>query len=369
MRILDNYIIRSVTRIFFSTILIFTFLYVLIDAATHLDDFIANKAPALTVLQYYLNFLPVIFVQTSPIASLLAALFTYSSLNNNNEIIALRASGMDFWKIARPAIIFGLIVTAFVFLVNEKFVPQAASLAQEIKKEKLEGNAKNRAKGEQPPVKYLFFYGTDNRLFFIDEFTPATKSLRGLTVIRQDNEQRMTEKLVALGGEWTGTSWKLSNCQLTNYNPMDQSLVGDAPFYKEKAFDLGERPEDFLKQRTAVTSMNIKELKHYIKRFKGSGAVSALNSLKVDLHQRIAYPFACIVILFVGLPFALTTGKRKGLTFASVGIALLIGFLFYVVNAVGLALGKGGVLPPFAAAWMAPALFVATGVYIIRKLF
>jgi lipopolysaccharide export LptBFGC system permease protein LptF len=43
--------------------------------------------------------------------------------------------------------------------------------------------------------------------------------------------------------------------------------------------------------------------------------------------------------------------------------------LFYVVNAVGLALGKGGVLPPVTAAWLAPMLFMAAGVYLIRKMF
>ena len=132
---------------------------------------------------------------------------------------------------------------------------------------------------------------------------------------------------------------------------------------------LKETPADFLKQRSSVSSMNIRELKLYIKRFKGSGALAAMNSLKVDLHSRIAYPFACIVILFVGLPFALAGNRRKGLTFASVGIALAIALLFYVVNAVGLALGTRGALHPILAAWLAPLLFLAAGFYIIRKLF
>ncbi len=369
MRVLDNYILRSIVQIFISAILIFTFLYILIDAGTHLDDFLSNKVPALTVLQYYFNFLPVIFVQTSPIACLLAVLFTYSTLNNNNEIIALRASGLDFWKITKPAIIFGLIASALVFLVNEKFAPQATSLAQEIKTEKIKTNAGGSGKRMLQPIKNLFFYGMDNRLFFIDEFDPGTKIVRNLTIISQDSLQRMTEKLVAQKGEWTGTAWKLTNCQLTRYNPIDQSLDGDAPFYKEKIMSINERPEDFLKQRSSLSNMNIKELKAYIKRFKRSGAIAALNNLKVDLHQRIAYPFACIIIIFVGLPFALMTGRRKGLTFASVGIALAIGFLFYVVNAVGLALGKAGVLLPFISAWIAPALFMAAGFYLIRKLF
>ena len=369
MRILDSYITRSIARIFISAILIFAFLYVLIDAATHLDDFIANKVPAIIIGQYYLTFLPTIFVNTSPIACLLAVLFAYSSLNNSNEIIALRASGLDYWKITRPAIIFGLIVTALVFMANEKFAPQSMSIAQDLREKTIEVKPSQRDGKKLQPIKRLFFYGLDNKLFFVDQFDPANKILLGLTIIGQDEKQRMTEKFVALRGEWTGSEWKLFNCQVTKYDPVDQSLIGEAPLYKEKVLDIKETPDDFMKQSAKVSGMNIKQLRAYIKRFKGSGAIAALNSLRVDLNAKIAFPFACIVIIFVGLPFALVTGRRKGLTFASVGIALVIGFLFYVVNAVGLALGKGGALDPLLAAWLAHLLFIAAGFYIIHELF
>lgn len=366
MRILDAYITRSIIRLFISTILLFCFLYILIDLASHLDDFLANKIPAMVIASYYASFLPVIFVQTSPIACLLAVIFTYSGLNNNNEIIALRASGLNFWKITRPAIVFGLMVTALVFMVNETFAPQAASLSQEIKEDKIESGARGQ---KRETMKQLFFYGLDNRLFFIDEFDPGTKTMRGLTVIGQDSQQRMTEKITAMKGEWTGSAWKLYNCQTTRYNPVDQSLEGDAPFFKEKIVNIQESPADILKQKSTTSTMNIRELKAYTKRFKGSGAIGVLNGLKVDLHQKIAYPFSCVIIIFVGMPFALVTGRRKGLTFASVGIALLIGFFFFVVNSVGLALGKGGILPPPVSAWFAPVIFLLTGFWLTKKLF
>ena len=368
MRILDNYITGSVVRVFVFAILVFTLLYILIDATSHLDDFISNKIPGILIAQYYLAFLPIIFVQMSPMACLMAVLFTYSTLNNSNEIIALRACGLDFWKITRPAIIFGLIISACVFMVNEKFAPGSASLTEELRKDKIEVSV--HAKGKKAePIKQLFFYGLDNRLFFMGVFDPTEKKFQDLTIIGQDDKQRMTEKILASKGEWTGSAWKATNCQITHYDPVDQTLSGETPFFKEKILDIKDTPADFLKQRSEMSSMNIKQLKDYIRRFKGSGALGVMNSLKVDLHARIAYPFACIVIIFTGLPFALVTGRRKGLTFASVGIALAMGLLFFVVNSVGLALGKGGVLPPVLAAWFAPLIFLAAGGYSVRKLF
>jgi len=74
------------------------------------------------------------------------------------------------------------------------------------------------------------------------------------------------------------------------------------------------------------------------------------------------------VIVLMGLPLAIMTGRRKAMTFTSIGIAMAIGFLYYVLNAVGLALGKGGALPPIVAAWLSPMIFlVAAGILIRRK--
>jgi len=367
MRIVDRYITVSIARTFLSAILVFCFLYVLIDLATHMDDFISNKVPLLIVGEYYASFLPIIFVQTSPIASLLATLFTYSTLNNNNEIIALRATGFDFWRTTRPAIIFGLMITSLIFMVNERFVPGSMNASQDIKQDTIEARTKDAQKAQE--IKNLFFYGLKDRLFFIDHYFSTSHTMEGITVISQDSQQRMTEKISAQKGTWDGKRWTFFNCQVATYDPLDNSRTDQVKFYKEYPMDMGETPKDLLTQRTRVANMNIQELSAYINRFQSSGAYSALNSLRVDLHQRIAYPFGCIVILLVGLPFALTTGRRKGLTFASVGIALAIGFLFFVVNSVGLALGKGGALPPIVAAWIAPVLFLIAGWHLVRKLF
>ncbi|MCR4336834.1 MAG: LptF/LptG family permease, partial [Candidatus Omnitrophica bacterium] len=74
MRILDRYMIKSIVTIFLGTILVFCFLYVLVDSASNLDEFIDRKIPLTILIQYYLSYLPVIMVQTSSIACLIAVL-------------------------------------------------------------------------------------------------------------------------------------------------------------------------------------------------------------------------------------------------------------------------------------------------------
>ncbi len=366
MRILDRYILKSVAGIFIGTLFTFAFLFILIDTFGNLEDFIEKKVPMDVLVQYYLSFLPVIVAQTSTMACLIATLFTYSNLSANNEVVAIRASGMNFWQVTRPAIIFALFVTAVVFLINEKFVPQSTMMTQDIRENKIKVVLSDKDKG-RPVIKNLTFYGMKNRLFFIDSFDPNNFELTGITIIGHDNQQNLIEKTVALKGKWTGIAWKFFNCQVTSYNTALPNVPGDIKLFDEKLMDIKENPKDFLRQRLDITAMNLRQLHDYISRFKGSGAVKTINNLRVDYHQKITFPLRNVVIILVGLPLVLLSGgKRKAATFTSIAIALAIGFLYYVLDAVGLALGKGGGLPPWASAWLAPSFFTTAAFALIK---
>jgi lipopolysaccharide export system permease protein len=366
MRILDRYIVKSLISIFFATILIFCFLYVLIDATSQLDEFIDRQVSGSILIEYYLNYLPIILSQPiSSVACLIAVLFTFSSMSTNNEIIAMRASGLNFWRITRPAIMFGLIISMMVFWVNESLVPEATKVTNEIRNENMVLLA-DRIKRKKEKIRNLTFYGLKNRLYFIDTFDPDTNELKGVTIIEHDERQNIKQKIVALRGSWTGIAWKFYQCQVTLYSVNEENEPVKIKYYVDKLMDIKETPDDFLKQRLNVTSMNIRQLDDYIDRFSRSGAIKALNSLRVDLHQKIAYPFGNFVIVLIGLPFALMIRSRKGGTFVSIGVALILGFLYYVTNAVALAFGKSGLFAPMISAWFAPLLFSVIAIVVIE---
>ncbi|MBF0570509.1 MAG: LptF/LptG family permease [Candidatus Omnitrophica bacterium] len=369
MRILDRYILKSILVIFAGTVFTFAFLFILIDLFGNLQELIAKSVSLEVIVQYYLSFLPSIVVQTSTMACLISVLFTYSNLNAHNEIIAIRASGMNFWQITRPALVFALIVSATVFLVNEKFVPQSSMVNQEIRDTQIKVSPSQKGKGK-PIIHNLTFYGLKNRLFFIDTFDPNTNDLTGITIIGHDHNQNLIEKIVALKGIWTGIAWKFFNCQITTYTSALPNAPISIKMSEEKLMDLKETPKDFLRQRMDVSSMNLSQLHSYIKRFSGSGAIKTINNLRVDLHQKITFPLRNFIIVLIGLPFALmSVGKRKAMTFTSIAIALVIGFLYYVADAVGLALAKGGALLPWEGAWLTPLLFTLMALFIIVRNF
>jgi len=277
----------------------------------------------------------------------------------------MRSSGLNFWQITKPAIMFGLVISVLVFWVNERLVPEATQVTNQIRNENMMLEV-DRIRKKREKIKNLTFYGLMNRLYFIDTFDPDSNELKGITIIENDQHQNMTQKIVALKGVWTGIAWKFYQCQITTFNNNDIKTPIKIKVYKSKLMDIKETPEDFLKQRLNVTSMNILQLRSYIDRFSKSGAIKALNNMRVDLHQKIAYPFGNFVIVLIGLPFALMIRNRKGGTFVSLGLAIVLGFLYYVANAVSLAFGKSGLLPPILSAWAAPLLFTIMALIVIE---
>lgn len=368
MRILDNYILKSIIAAFAATILIFAFLYILVDAASNLDEIIGRKVGLKIMAQYYFSFFPIILTQTASVACLIASLLTFSRLSNNNEIIALRSSGLNFWKITRPALWFCVLVSVFLFWINERFVPTATVSSEQIRDENIILKSDKDRKKTQP-IKNLTFYGLKNRLYFIDSFNPGTYELEGITIIEQDNNQNPVQKINALNGKWIGIAWKFYQCQVNLFDPENINVTKELKYYPEKLMDIKETPQDFLRQRINITAMNIHQLNDYIKRISNSGATKAIRERRVDLYQKLAFPFTTISIVLVGMPLALLTGRRKAFTFTSLGIAIAAGFFFKVIEAVGLALGKDGALPPILSAWLAPLIFLGVGFYLIRTKF
>ncbi len=370
MRILERYIIFSILKTYLATVLVFAFLFILGNLTGSLDEIIALKVPISILKEYYLLSLPAFFVQTSVFACLIAVLLTYGHMNQNNEVTVLRASGLNFWKITRPAIIFGLLISAVVFWTREHLVPISSIRAQEIQKNYLTtSTSEAEQKKSLKVIENMTFYGFDNRLFFIEKFDPVAQTALGIIIIQYDRNQNIKEKIIALEGIWTGTFWKFFQCQISTHESNEAGATTvRVKAYKERLMEnIEEKPRDFLQQQISMSSVNIKQLKNYISRFHNSGASKAIQNLRVDLNEKIAFPFGNFVIVFVGLPFALMVRSRRRSIFTSLGVAIVISFFYFVINSVAIAFGKAGILPPILAAWIAPLLFVGIGIIAIES--
>ena len=87
--------------------------------------------------------------------------------------------------------------------------------------------------------------------------------------------------------------------------------------------------------------------------------------IDVEIHQRFAFPFACIVFGLLGVPLG-SCWRRGG---RSYGFVLSIGivFIYYLVLNIGENLAKSGYLFAFMGIWMPNVILGSLGIYLFRK--
>ncbi|MDP2830779.1 MAG: LptF/LptG family permease, partial [Candidatus Omnitrophota bacterium] len=276
-----------------------------------------------------------------------------------------RSSGLSIFAIARNALIFGFLISLAVFWVNDRFVPVSLIENQKIKIQIEEGSPKSKPKKNES-ITNLTLYGLRNRLFFISKFSPAAKTMEGITILEQDENQNLTKKIISTRGIYQDGLWKFF--QSITYKFDHNGQVIDEPGYlEEEIMSIPETPENLASLRQKPDQMSIRQLQDYIWILSKSGATTVIRNLKVDLYQRFYSPFTSIIIILLGIPFSLLMRKRAT-GMSAIGVSIIVGFLYYVLDAVCLAVGKSGLIAPALAASLSHIIILSSSLYLIARL-
>ena len=92
----DRYIIKHFLGTFFFAILLLFAIVVMFDINEKLDAVLTAPWKA-TVFQYFMNFLPFVLSQFSPLFTFIAVIFFTSRLADRSEIIAMLSNGISFF--------------------------------------------------------------------------------------------------------------------------------------------------------------------------------------------------------------------------------------------------------------------------------
>src|SRR3954469_21682496 len=169
MRLLDRYLFRELCVPLIYCLVGFFVFWISFDLFDKIDDFQAARLTTGEVVQYYLIRTPELLGTTTPIALLLALLYTLSNHGRHNEIIAMRAAGLSLARISIPYIVVGLLLSVAIFLLNEKLVPNATEKAEAVKNKHLRDAGK---KGWQYQVNFRNAH--DGRIWNIAAFNTRT---------------------------------------------------------------------------------------------------------------------------------------------------------------------------------------------------
>ena len=108
-KILDQYILKKFFINFIYIILSFTIIFIIVDIIDNIDKFISRGISNKEMFDYYLLSLPWYVSIALPMTLLISTIITFVTLQKNNEITALKASGISIYRISSSLILMGII--------------------------------------------------------------------------------------------------------------------------------------------------------------------------------------------------------------------------------------------------------------------
>lgn len=361
MKIIDRYMVRGFLGPFVWCLVIFNVMAIIIDIFSFIEDIVKYKIPLSSLAAFYVYYSPTILIQVAPMAMLLSTIYVLSNLNKNNEIIAMKSSGISLWRILMPILLIGMVISISIFIINDRIIPISSKVSSAIRRDELE---REKRKTSQPKiVENVAVYSSGNKIVFARNYNIEKKVLTDVIIHEHDQRENLVSKITAQKGVWTGHGWRFF--KVVAYR-IDNSgkILGEPSFYENKMMILKESPGDFASREWRSDFMSYKELKRYIRNFKGV-STKLIKSLMVDLHYKVSFAFINIIIVLIGAPFALIT--TRGGVLIGVGMSIVIGLLYYAVIAISLALGKAGIFSPLMAAWFGNVAFAVLGIYLVNK--
>lgn len=359
--VLDRYIGREFVKMLALATVALMILPILIEFMDLLDDVQQNRVKGAVLLSYFAYNMPYyLFTQILPMAVLIATLATYGIMARQNEITAIKATGISIHRAAVPALVISALAASVMFIGNDALVPPTRRQAQ-----REHDIVKGRPPRSNSALDRRMALGSDGRFYSYNQIAPSTEPgsviFRGLSVIDIDPKTwTLREHLMADEVRWDGRVYELSRGFRRSFSG---GSAADRVIETVRSAEI-DPPTYFKKEERTAEELSFTDLETHIEAIEGLGLDGT--SLRVGLHRKVSYPVMCLVMAFVGLPFSMFVGKRGALF--GVGIALFLAAFYQVGFVFSEALGKYGYLPPMLAAWAPNLVFVALGSLLVLSL-
>lgn len=361
MKILRTYFLKEFLGPLFLALGVLTFV-MLLGNLVKIADLVINKGVNIyTVSKLFLFMIPYLLTYTVPIAALTAVLMSLGRLSSDNEIITIKASGINLFTLIMPLLIVGLILSLILTIFNDRVIPYAHYASR---KTLVEVGVKNPAAALEPGVfinsfeKYvIFIYQIDqNKLSNIRIYEPQEgKPARTIVAKRGEfiamPEQKMVKLKLMDGSSDEPDPENPNNFYKLNFKTYFITLNLSQMQGNKK---IEKKPKD----------MTIKELEKEIAKLKKEKI--DYTPLLTEINKKVSLAFSCFSFMLLGSSLAIITRRReKSINF---GIAFLIVGIYYLLLLGSEALSLQGYLNPVIAMWLPNIILGTIGVVLTYKL-
>ncbi len=360
---LDRYIVSVFAQVLAVTVVASIGVFIVSDFTQLADEMIRNSVPLGVFLQYYPYLSLQVFYENAPVLVLVTTLITFGLLSQRNEVVAAKALGFSLFRLAVPALIAAAGVSVLCTALETSVLPasnaRTVQLRDTIHGEERRGGSQL---GGDPRWRFAPEADGGGYIYNYRHYDADRATLRRLQVFRFDAEHRLVRRLYAAAARHVpdahGGRWELLDAWVREFDGL--TITDSRRFAGPRPIDLREPPEFFGTEVKLAEQMNRAELRRHVDQLVAAG--TDVSELRMQLHHRTAMPFVNLVMALVALPFAFRLGRQGALY--GIGIAIVLGLVYYMVIGIFTTLGQSDTLPPLIAAWSPNVLFAVLALYL-----
>jgi lipopolysaccharide export system permease protein len=341
---LDRYVSRLLLTRTVVTIVVLIGLVQVLELLDVTSEILSRGLGAAGIGRYSLLRLPGQFQQVASLGMLVGAIFTFAQLARNSEMVVIRATGANIYRVLRMMAPVAIGLALIDFVVAAEVAPRTQAELQQWMK------ATAPAAEVKPAKPHWFRMGQD--VVLVTSMSPDGHTLQGVHIYRRDADKLLTQEISAPSATAEAGGWRLHGAVVTRV-------------LKDTAVAAPPRDMDWT---TPMTSGELRRLFQAAQDIPTAQAVSAITGTgptdrspgfyDTRLYRTFAEPLGAVVMLLLSAPAALSSLRSdQGMRLFLFG--LCAGLFYLVADGLLTALGETSALPPLLAAWSAPVAFSA----------
>lgn len=351
-KIIHKSVLKDLIAAFFIT-LAFLNAILMMEKMLRLSRFLSGVGATLyNMLKIIFYLQPELLLLTIPMAQLLSILLVYGRMNQDSEIIILRASGMDFRKIADPVFILGFFCFLSSVAVSFYFGPMSSiSLRNEITKTIATGSARAVEEGT--------FNTSFKDVIILVKGKDGPNTLQDIFIY--DNRTKDEPKvLIAKTGEiFVQNGLTLGLFLADGYINITKGRNTTELFFDKYKFALSVDYDATAPRKNEFTPLEL------FQKTKRTANEKEKASLLIAFHRRITLPIICLALFFLGPPLSQMSGKSGRL--GGLAIGLFVFTSYYVLLIYGENLVLAGRLPHYIGAWAPICILTTLAIFLFRR--
>ena len=352
--IIDRYLVKQFLVLVGLGLLVGGVLFVVVDLLQTLDRFLRVKPSLGLILQHFAYNMPGEVYKGLPLIVLISTVFLFLSLTRQRELDALKAAGMSLYRVSLPIFLAAFVISVLAVLFQEVALPELSTRAEEVDRVKIRGMLRQLPRHLQRQNQ-IWYRTSDTRFLRMALLDPVEKSVEGLLVLDIDQRWRLLDRLDARKARWTPDGWQLSEGVIRGIDDANR-VRSDA--FAARLVVMPEHVDDFTAVQKPVDTLSYLEMRAFVAKLRESG--HEVGKYLVQLYSRLSFPLVHVIMVLVGIPFALAS-PRSGGRAMGIAVAIVIAVGYWMLHSVALAFARADLLPPALAAWTANVVFAGLG--------